>query len=153
MLSAMFAYCGAFLLPPATAPSPVPGVVARRASAACMATGNDGVSFPDLDGTEVRVGILRTRWHDEIVSDLVSGVKDSLKEAKVQDSNIIEYDVPGAFELPLACRCVHFPQLNAPAVCPCMELRCRCVSARRFCSGTSRCRAPSMSLFRRLTLA
>merc|ERR1719352_2286813 len=104
LLSAMFACCGAFLLPPTIAPSPVPALTARRTSAACMATGNDAVSFPDLDGSEVRVGILRTRWHDTIVSDLVSGVKESLKEAKVKDSNIIEYDVPGAFELPLACR-------------------------------------------------
>lgn len=104
MLSAMIASCGAFLVPHSSAPSPVPGLAARRASAARMATGNDAVSFPDLDGTEVRVGILRTRWHDEIVSDLVSGVRTSLTEAKVQESNIIQYDVPGAFELPLACR-------------------------------------------------
>ena len=97
---ATLASCAAFQLPP-----PVPGLAARRTSAACMATGNDAVSFPELDGTDVRVGILRTRWHDGLVSELVSGVRTSLTEAKVQESNIIQYDVPGAFELPLACRC------------------------------------------------
>ena len=33
------------------------------------------VSFSDLDGSTVRVGILRTRWNDEHVSNLVDGIK------------------------------------------------------------------------------
>ena len=37
------------------------------------------VSFSDdLDGSTIRVGVLRTRWNDEHVSNLVDGIKVSL---------------------------------------------------------------------------
>ena len=36
------------------------------------------VSFSDdLDGSTIRVGVLRTRWNDEHVSNLVDGIKVS----------------------------------------------------------------------------
>mmetsp|Transcript_15464 Transcript_15464/g.33633 ORF Transcript_15464/g.33633 Transcript_15464/m.33633 type:complete len:223 (-) Transcript_15464:228-896(-) len=62
------------------------------------------VSFGDLDGEDVRVGIIRTRWNDEHVSNLVSGAKKAMKEVNVKDENIFVTEVPGAFELPLAAR-------------------------------------------------
>lgn len=62
------------------------------------------VSFGDLDGTNVRIGIIRTRWNDEHVTNLVTGAKKALKECKVEEDNIFETEVPGAFELPLAAR-------------------------------------------------
>ena len=37
------------------------------------------VSFSDdLDGSTVRIGVLRTRWNDEYVSNLVDGIKVSV---------------------------------------------------------------------------
>jgi len=37
------------------------------------------VSFSDdLDGSTVRIGVLRTRWNDEHVSNLVDGIKVSI---------------------------------------------------------------------------
>ena len=34
------------------------------------------VSFSDdLDGSSIRIGVLRTRWNDEHVSSLVDGIK------------------------------------------------------------------------------
>ena len=74
----------------------------RRASTRLF--GEKEVAFDKLDGSDVRVGIIRTRWNDEIVGSLTQGVKDSLKEVGVQDKNIFETTVPGAFELPLASR-------------------------------------------------
>eukprot|EP00555_Chaetoceros_dichaeta_P003471 CAMPEP_0198250458 /NCGR_PEP_ID=MMETSP1447-20131203/1646_1 /TAXON_ID=420782 /ORGANISM="Chaetoceros dichaeta, Strain CCMP1751" /LENGTH=206 /DNA_ID=CAMNT_0043935299 /DNA_START=188 /DNA_END=808 /DNA_ORIENTATION=- len=63
------------------------------------------VSFSsDLDGTEVRIGIIRTRWNDEDVTRLVDGAKKALTECKVTDENIFETEVPGAFELPYAAK-------------------------------------------------
>lgn len=62
------------------------------------------VSFGDLNGEDVRVGIIRTRWNDEHVSNLVSGAKKAMKECNVKDDNIFVTEVPGAFELPLAAR-------------------------------------------------
>jgi 6,7-dimethyl-8-ribityllumazine synthase len=57
-----------------------------------------------LDGSDVRVGIIRTRWNDEHVTALVKSCRAALKECNVDDDNIFETEVPGAFELPLAAR-------------------------------------------------
>jgi 6,7-dimethyl-8-ribityllumazine synthase len=62
------------------------------------------VSFGELDGSEVRVGIIRTRWNDEHVTNLVDGAKKALVECNVKEENIFETEVPGSFELPLAAK-------------------------------------------------
>lgn len=62
------------------------------------------VGFGDLDGSNMTIGIIRTRWNDEHVTNLVNGCKKSLKDCKVAESNIFETSVPGAYELPLAAR-------------------------------------------------
>ena len=33
------------------------------------------VNFGELDGSDLRIGVLRTRWNDEHVSNLVEGIK------------------------------------------------------------------------------
>ena len=35
------------------------------------------VNFGELDGSDLRIGVLRTRWNDEHVSNLVEGIKVS----------------------------------------------------------------------------
>jgi hypothetical protein len=50
------------------------------------------------------VGIIRTRWNEEHVGNLVDGCKKALLECKVKDENIFETSVPGCYELPLAAR-------------------------------------------------
>jgi 6,7-dimethyl-8-ribityllumazine synthase len=62
------------------------------------------VTFGQLDGKTVRIGIIRTRWNEEYVSALVTGVRSSLKECNVTDENIFETTVPGSFELPYAAK-------------------------------------------------
>jgi 6,7-dimethyl-8-ribityllumazine synthase len=62
------------------------------------------VAFSELDGSDIRIGIIRTRWNDEHVTNLVDGAKKALKECKVDEDNIFETSVPGAFELPLAAK-------------------------------------------------
>lgn len=52
----------------------------------------------------MRIGIIKTRWNQEHVTNLVGGIKEALKECKVQDDNIFETSVPGSFELPLAAQ-------------------------------------------------
>lgn len=70
-----------------------------------MAAGNDAISFGALDGSEMRIGIIKARWHEPIVDDLISGAKRAMMEdCKVPAANIIETEVPGSFELPLAAR-------------------------------------------------
>ena len=70
-----------------------------------MAAGNEAVTFGDLDGSEMRVGIISTRWHEETVDALVGGAKKAMMdECGVKEENIFLTSVPGAFELPLASR-------------------------------------------------
>ncbi|EKX40114.1 hypothetical protein GUITHDRAFT_154245 [Guillardia theta CCMP2712] len=63
-----------------------------------------GISFPQLDGKGMRVGIVSTRWNAEVVNKLKDGARAGLKECQVEDSNVVEFEVPGSWELPLACR-------------------------------------------------
>jgi 6,7-dimethyl-8-ribityllumazine synthase len=94
----------AFLVPPAPRAPPHARTAPRSSSMITMATGNDAVSFPALDGSDVRVGIIRARWHEDLTGSLVDGVKESLTQCGVKPDNIIVSEVPGAFELPLAAR-------------------------------------------------
>jgi 6,7-dimethyl-8-ribityllumazine synthase len=52
----------------------------------------------------MRIGIIRTRWNDEHVSNLVQGIRTALQDCQVPKENIFETSVAGAFELPLAAR-------------------------------------------------
>lgn len=58
----------------------------------------------NLDGKEMRIGIIRTRWNENHVKPLVLGCRNALKECNVKEENIFETSVPGSFELPLAAR-------------------------------------------------
>jgi len=62
------------------------------------------VDFGELDGKDVRVGIIRTRWNDEHVTNLVDGARKALLECNVEEDNIFQTEVPGAFELPFAAK-------------------------------------------------
>ena len=45
-----------------------------------------------------------SRWNDELTSRLATGSVDALTGAGANKDNIEIFSVPGAFELPLACR-------------------------------------------------
>ncbi|KAL3823531.1 hypothetical protein ACHAXA_007209 [Cyclostephanos tholiformis] len=63
------------------------------------------VSFSDdLDGSSIRIGVLRTRWNDVHVSNLVEGIKAGVRECKVTEENLFIKEVPGAYELPYAAK-------------------------------------------------
>lgn len=71
----------------------------------CKMAAESEVAFShDLDGSSIRIGILRTRWNDKHVSNLVDGVKAGFKECKVEEENIFTKEVPGAYELPYAAK-------------------------------------------------
>ena len=46
-------------------------------SSSALHAAESEVAFGDLDGSELRIGVLRTRWNDEHVSNLVEGIKVS----------------------------------------------------------------------------
>mmetsp|Transcript_36196 Transcript_36196/g.58490 ORF Transcript_36196/g.58490 Transcript_36196/m.58490 type:complete len:166 (-) Transcript_36196:237-734(-) len=63
-----------------------------------------GVSFPTLSGSGLRIGIVRTRWNETIIANLVAGSRRALEECGVKPSNIHEIEVPGSFELPFGAQ-------------------------------------------------
>lgn len=98
-LLCLLTLAGAPLLTSAFAParfSPSPSSLLKAAESE--------VSFGDLDGSDIRIGIIRTRWNDEHVTNLVDGCKKALKECNVKEENIFETSIPGAYELPLSAR-------------------------------------------------
>ena len=56
---------------------------------------------PPLSGKNFRFAIVASRWNDSLVTRLVDGALQALKEAAVDDNSIEIYRVPGAFEISL----------------------------------------------------
>jgi 6,7-dimethyl-8-ribityllumazine synthase len=54
-----------------------------------------------LSGKDLRFAIVASRWNDSLVSRLIDGALEALKEVSVDDKAIEVYRVPGSFELPL----------------------------------------------------
>ena len=61
---------------------------------------NSPTQVPGNDGGYV---IVVTRWNDDIVSGLLSGATRALTAAGITDAQMRTVQVPGAFEIPLAC--------------------------------------------------
>lgn len=58
---------------------------------------------PNLDGTELRIGIVMSRFNIDVGKVYSVPVPQSLRKM-VQDSNILLVSVPGALEIPLALK-------------------------------------------------
>lgn len=56
------------------------------------------------EGAGRKVALLRSRFNDTVVAGLVDGARGELLACGVAAENIHEFEVPGAFELPLAAR-------------------------------------------------
>jgi 6,7-dimethyl-8-ribityllumazine synthase len=55
-----------------------------------------------LDGRELRVGIVVSRWNREITEDLLNGALRALTVCGVPAEQITILEVPGALEIPIA---------------------------------------------------
>lgn len=53
----------------------------------------------DLDGKRLRVGVVASRYNEEVTSKLIEGALAGLEEHGVKTSSITLVSVPGAFEL------------------------------------------------------
>jgi len=59
---------------------------------------------PSLDGSDIRIGIVMSRFNIDVGEGLLSACTAELKKNQVQDSNILIVTVPGALEIPLAMK-------------------------------------------------
>jgi len=57
---------------------------------------------PDCAGR--RFAIVAARFYPEIAEQLLKGAKEALRACNVADDHVGVYDVPGCFEIPVACR-------------------------------------------------
>lgn len=57
-----------------------------------------------LDGRGFRIGVVVARFNDLVTSRLADGCRESLVRHGVQEQDISWAEVPGARELPVACR-------------------------------------------------
>jgi 6,7-dimethyl-8-ribityllumazine synthase len=77
------------------------------ATVARVAEGTARASAPEgLDGSGLRVGLVRARWNAPIVDRLADGVERGLKALGVVADNVVDVPVPGSFEIPFAARAV-----------------------------------------------
>jgi 6,7-dimethyl-8-ribityllumazine synthase len=60
----------------------------------------------DHNAEGLRVGIVASRFNDEVVDGLLRGALDCLVRHGAKDTDIAIYRVPGAFEIPTAVRAV-----------------------------------------------
>lgn len=67
-----------------------------------MAEAKDRASTPDLDGSGLRVGIVSSRWNEDLVLRLSEGAERGLDRLGV--GHIVRLSVPGAFELPFGAQ-------------------------------------------------
>lgn len=48
-----------------------------------------------------RFAVVASRWNDSLVSRLIDGAREALKEAQAEDDAVQIFRVPGSFEIPL----------------------------------------------------
>ena len=63
-----------------------------------------GITFPELNGSELKIGIAVARWNDHITEKLLDGCVNALKEVGVKEENIITERIPGSYELPFGAQ-------------------------------------------------
>ncbi len=56
----------------------------------------------DLDGEGLRIGIVQSRFNEDICLGLLSACLSELKRLGVDDGDVLHVTVPGALEIPLA---------------------------------------------------
>lgn len=62
----------------------------------------EGRQLPELDGSELSVGIVCGRFNDHVTVRLLEGALRGLAEVGVPEENVTVEWVPGAFEIPFA---------------------------------------------------
>lgn len=62
------------------------------------------IQFADLSGFSgkgLRIGIVAAAWHDDIVTELITGAKETLQSYGVADADVLLHRCPGSYEIPV----------------------------------------------------
>ncbi len=83
-----------------------------------MATINKNLSHYDKeqvpDGSDLKIGLVVSEWNEEITENLFKGALETILDCGVTKDNIVRWNVPGSFELPLGCKkMISSHQVNA----------------------------------------
>ncbi|NAY90481.1 6,7-dimethyl-8-ribityllumazine synthase [Muricauda sp. JGD-17] len=83
-----------------------------------MATENKNLSVYDKtkipNATSLRFGIVVSEWNAEITNALLKGAQEALLDCGALSKNIIQWNVPGSFELVFGCKkMIASQQVNA----------------------------------------
>ncbi len=82
-----------------------------------MSGSAEPLTWPDLDGSELRIGIVSSRWHSGHVNQMVGDVAATLGELGVKAENLVKMQVPGSFEIPMAARLMCSAQKVDAVIC------------------------------------
>ena len=61
-------------------------------------------TYPTLDATGLKVGLVTARWNHQLTHSLRDGAIGRLMELGVQEQDIVAIDIGGSYELPFAAR-------------------------------------------------
>ena len=78
-----------------------------------------------LNAADLKFAILATRFNDFIVDRLVGGAVDYLIRHGGSEENLTIVRVPGAFEMPLACKKLAASGRSHQGPCPCVSRKRR----------------------------
>ena len=67
-----------------------------------MAGSGAPAAGPVQGASELRVAVVASEWHEQVMAGLLDGARRALRDSQVAD--VTEVRVPGAFELPVAAR-------------------------------------------------
>lgn len=77
-----------------------------------------GLSFPTRKYDEqLRIGIVSTRWNEQYVQAMVSQAVATLSEQGISGADIVQMQVAGAFEIPMAARFMAASQKVDAVIC------------------------------------
>ncbi len=55
------------------------------------------------DGSRLRIGVVVSRYHEDVTGNLLDGALETLYSCGVKKNNIYVLPVPGSFEIPFGC--------------------------------------------------
>lgn len=58
-----------------------------------------GIEFKKLDGSNLKIGLVKARWNSAVTDVLFAKCKEALLDSGVKEKNIIVYEVPGSYEV------------------------------------------------------